>query len=871
VGIKQLYYKYIKNTPNQKLNGKTMKREKFIPETVIDEDVPAFMGALAQAAKAGKKEFKFGEKTYKVNLKKDVADKITKNMDEKTDFEEGNEFTAAAAKAKLAGKDEFEFEGKTYPVEIDQAAAEKILGKKESTDLERTNILTPDEYDEVSNFKNFNKKDWKWNAIQKKFVRKVKVKESTDVDQLTDALSEATASDYAKLSDLDLKDLLAIFRKVGNTAAKPIIKAIRTEMKRRSIKEEKETELEEAARPFKDLEKAWIRAKGNDKKREKLIKKHDLKPIISNVRPGAIKLGPLNSLNAKGKQEFTMVGLDADGELIFVSNNPLRIHYPSNVKDRPSGEEMKESVSLKSLRIRRAVELSVNESISERLDAFITESNIDATWTPSKIKNAYKKYIIEADYQLYHPTFTAAAQAALDLAKKKGFEVDEDDWFNQVSTGPKKPSKGKTNRYIVKVTKKGKETKKRLAFQVYGMDSGKYELNAYVESTQIQEVNESTMDKVNAIVSDKQASKIGGKMIDMQTASVIAQVYSKVNDATKKKMENEKIEKLVSIAQRVMAKESVDLEEATDTVDINTPTPDAAKRLAKKLANKWSELRSLTPKGKSVTVPNERAYIRYIEKQPEFEGIAESTDLEEIVGTVALGTVVAVSTLAAMLGVVKGAKYMASKLGDAAQSYVDKKDLAAFRDLKKSKYQDEIESIAAKFDGDTTLQSMYKSLPDWSSGTNKAAFVNNADRKKKMDQIAKHIKLKLDAEESKAFAAISKVLRSKNEEAVDLEEASATVQSVLKALRLKGGKDADALIKKMKDLGLESKVSKAHADAAKKILKGQITKFVKESDKDLDAKDLENMISDPDPSRFKQYGGKDKYIKMLKTKLAKLK
>ena len=636
-----------------------MKREKFIPETVIDEDVPAFMGALAQAAKAGKKEFKFGEKTYKVNLKKDVADKITKNMDEKTDFEEGNEFTSAAAKAKLAGKDEFEFEGKTYPVEIDQDAAEKILGKKESVELERTNILTPDEYDEVSNFKNFNKKDWKWNAIQKKFVRKVKVKESTDVDQLTDALSEATASDYAKLSDTDLKDLLAIFRKVGNTAAKPIIKAIRTEMQRRSLKEE--IELEEAVRPFKELEKAWIRAKDNDKKREKLIKKHNLKPIISNVRPGAIKLGPLNSLNAKGKQEFTMVGLDADGELIFVSNNPLRIHYPSNVKDRPSGEEMKESVSLKSLRIRRAVELSVNESISERLDAFITESNIDATWSPSKIKNAYKKYIIEADYQLYHPTFTAAAKAASDLAKKKGFEVDEDDWFNQVSTGPKKPGKGKTNRYVVKVTKKGKETKKRLAFQVYGMDSGKYELNAYVESTQIQEVNESTMDKVNAIVSDKQAAKIGGKMIDMQTASAIVQVYSKVNDATKKKMENEKIEKLVSIAQRVMAKEST-----------------------------------------------------------------------------------------------------------------------------------------------------------------------------------------------------------------NLEEASATVAMVLKALRLKGGKDADALIKKMKDLDLESKVSKAHADAAKKILKGQITKFVKESDKELDIKSLKDLIKNPSPKMIKQYGGKDKYIKMLKSKLAKL-
>ena len=48
-------------------------------------------------------------------------------------------------------------------VEIEETAA---------TDLEKAKILTPDEYDEVQNFKNFNKKDWKWNAIQKKFIRK---------------------------------------------------------------------------------------------------------------------------------------------------------------------------------------------------------------------------------------------------------------------------------------------------------------------------------------------------------------------------------------------------------------------------------------------------------------------------------------------------------------------------------------------------------------------------------------------------------------------------------------------------------------------------------------------------------------------------
>ena len=51
--------------------------------------------------------------------------------------------------------------------------------------------------------------------------------------------------------------------------------------------------------------------------------------------------------------------------------------------------------------------------------------------------------------------------------------------------------------------------------------------------------------------------------------------------------------------------------------------------LAKKLANKWSELRSLTPNDKSLTVPDVRYIIRYIEIQPEFKEIVESTNLKE--------------------------------------------------------------------------------------------------------------------------------------------------------------------------------------------------------------------------------------------------
>jgi hypothetical protein len=84
------------------------------------------------------------------------------------------------------------------------------------------------------------------------------------------------------------------------------------------------------------------------------------------------------------------------------------------------------------------------------------------------------------NYKLYHSTFSAAVQEAIAVAKKQGYEVDEDDWQNKVATGPKKPSKDKTNSYSIDLTKNGSPTKKKLKIQVYNMGE-KYELNTYVQ------------------------------------------------------------------------------------------------------------------------------------------------------------------------------------------------------------------------------------------------------------------------------------------------------------------------------------------------------------------------------------------------------
>jgi hypothetical protein len=93
------------------------------------------------------------------------------------------------------------------------------------------------------------------------------------------------------------------------------------------------------------------------------------------------------------------------------------------------------------------------------------------------MKNEETKKIDEgSDYQLYHKTFSGAMDHAYQIAKKKGYTVDTDDIDRKVAMGPKKPSNGKTNRYIL-----GTDKKKNLHVQVANLDDKRYELNMYIE------------------------------------------------------------------------------------------------------------------------------------------------------------------------------------------------------------------------------------------------------------------------------------------------------------------------------------------------------------------------------------------------------
>ena len=79
-------------------------------------------------------------------------------------------------------------------------------------------------------------------------------------------------------------------------------------------------------------------------------------------------------------------------------------------------------------------------------------------------------------YEIYHKTFSAAMQHAYRAARKMGYIVDSDDIDSKVASGPKKPSSGKTNKYIL-----GTQKKQNLHVQVANLDNKRYELNMYVD------------------------------------------------------------------------------------------------------------------------------------------------------------------------------------------------------------------------------------------------------------------------------------------------------------------------------------------------------------------------------------------------------
>ena len=137
----------------------------------------------------------------------------------------------------------------------------------------------------------------------------------------------------------------------------------------------------------------------------------------------------------------------------------------------------------------------------------------------------------KSDYQLYHKDFSSAMQHAYAVAKKRGYTVDPEEIDNKVATGPRKPSSGKTNRYIL-----GTDKKQNLHVQVANLDNKRFELNMYIESVQEEEMKTlKDLTEVESAYADKIAAykKAGGTI---KKHSPDAKRIKKATDSFKAKL-----------------------------------------------------------------------------------------------------------------------------------------------------------------------------------------------------------------------------------------------------------------------------------------------------------------------------------------------
>ena len=105
-------------------------------------------------------------------------------------------------------------------------------------------------------------------------------------------------------------------------------------------------------------------------------------------------------------------------------------------------------------------------------------------------------------YDLYHKDFSSAMQHAYGFAKKKyGITIDPKEIDDKVATGPRKPSKGKVNKYRLK------GDKGTVQIQVTNLDNKRFELNMYKEEVNMNEAKYKYDGKVVKI-SKKEFAKV---------------------------------------------------------------------------------------------------------------------------------------------------------------------------------------------------------------------------------------------------------------------------------------------------------------------------------------------------------------------------
>ena len=130
--------------------------------------------------------------------------------------------------------------------------------------------------------------------------------------------------------------------------------------------------------------------------------------------------------------------------------------------------------------------------------------------------------------------------------------LGDDELFDDLADAGKKNPKGDA-RPVIK-----NWFKQRIKDNSYGMGKDAADLAKKLGLKEEAELfAESIIDDMRDIVDNKQAKKIKGTIVDLFTASAVVQIYDKVNDSNKSKMEKLPLPKLVDLAYKIMKREEI--------------------------------------------------------------------------------------------------------------------------------------------------------------------------------------------------------------------------------------------------------------------------------------------------------------------------
>lgn len=86
-------------------------------------------------------------------------------------------------------------------------------------------------------------------------------------------------------------------------------------------------------------------------------------------------------------------------------------------------------------------------------------------------------------YQIYHDTYSAAIEEALESVNQKGFLTDSSETFQIIGVNSKRPQPGETTKVTIPLYNKDRNIiKKALHIQVYNRETetNTFELNCYI-------------------------------------------------------------------------------------------------------------------------------------------------------------------------------------------------------------------------------------------------------------------------------------------------------------------------------------------------------------------------------------------------------